>query len=70
MIEENIKKLKDFLITKHKSTFGTKTPLVHSRSLKTKGGGNIRHKSEGISNYLNINPLDTTFILLILWMKH
>lgn len=39
MIEENIKKLKDFLITKHKSTSGTKTPLVHPRSLKTKGGG-------------------------------
>jgi hypothetical protein len=32
-----LKKLKDLLITKHKSTFGTKTPLDHPRCLKTKG---------------------------------
>jgi hypothetical protein len=56
-----LKKLKDLLITKHKSTFGTKTPLVHPRSLKTKGERKVRHKSDGISNYLNINPLDTIF---------
>jgi hypothetical protein len=35
--KKNKNKLKDLLITKHKSTFGTKTPLAHPRSLKTKG---------------------------------